>query len=44
VRAAATARDNAAPMSAGRSSRSQDSDTAENTASAFSDQLLPLVS
>ena len=44
VRAAAMARDSAGTMSAGVSTRSQDSDTAENTASAFSDPLRPLVS
>ena len=44
VRAAAMARDSAAAMSAGVSTRSHDTDTAENNASAFSDPLRPLVS
>ena len=44
MRAAAMARGSAVTMSAGLSTRSQDSDTAENTASASSDPLRPLVS
>ena len=44
VRATAMARISAETMPAGASTRSHESDTAENTASAFSDPLRPLVS
>ncbi|CNG93833.1 Uncharacterised protein [Mycobacterium tuberculosis] len=44
VRAAAMARGSAVTMSAGSRTRSQDSDTAENTASASRAPLRPLVS
>lgn len=44
VRAAAMARGSSETMSAGVSSRSQNTDTAENNASAFNDPFAPLVS